>query len=283
MKPGIELVETHISWVFLGDGEVWKVKKPVDFGFLDFSTSEKRRRACEAEIDLNRRLAPDVYLGVAAVTRDSQGRHRIGGSGEPVDWAVHMKRLPDADRADVRLGAERLDAAQIEQIAAYLAAFHARSRCDRETARYGTVEAIGRNVRENFEQTRDVICAHLSAAEAAEIEAWQNRFLADNASLFAARVAAGRVRDGHGDLRLEHVYLDQEDRPTVVDCVEFNERFRYADVCADVAFLAMDLAWHQRVDLAERLLAAYAREANDFDFTLWWISTRAIAPTCAAK
>ena len=264
-RSGLELIETHISRVFVGERQVWKVKKPVDFGFLDFTTLEKRRRACEAEVELNRRLAPDVYLGVVPITRAADGRHEIGGEGETVDWAVHMKRLPDADRADVRIAEGRLDAAQVERLAAHLAAFHARSRCDGETARFGTVEAIGRNVQENFEQTRETVEEYLAPEQAAEIEDWQDRFLAEHASAFAARVETGRVRDGHGDLRLEHVYLDGDGPPIVVDCIEFNERFRYADVCADVAFLAMDLAWHRRVDLAERFLAAYAREADDYD------------------
>ena len=267
LAPDRSLIETHISWVFVGESEVWKVKKPVDLGFLDFTTAELRRQACEAELRLNRRLAPDVYLGVVPIIRDASGAHRLGGSdgSEPVDWAVHMTRLADADRAEERLAAGRLDVEQVERIAGHLAAFHERARCDEQTARYGMVATIARNTGENFAQTRDTIGEHLTAAEAGEIEAWQSRFLTHNALLFKARIDAGRVRDGHGDLRLEHVYVTGDGAVTVVDCIEFNERFRFADVCADVAFLAMDLAWHGRVDLAERFLAAYAREANDYD------------------
>lgn len=265
LRTGVELAETHISWVFLAALDVWKVKKPVSLGFLDFSTPGRRRRACEAEVFLNRRLAPEVYRGVVPITVDANGRHHIGGTGEVVDWAVHMVRLPDAERADVRLQAGRLDGEQIDRVAEHLAAFHRQARCDEQTARYGNVESIGRNVSENFEQTRGTVGEHLSAAEAAEIESWQSRFLADHADRFQARIDQGRVRDGHGDLRLEHVYLGEDGAVTIVDCIEFNERFRFADVCADVAFLAMDLAWHGRVDLAERCLAAYARAANDYD------------------
>jgi hypothetical protein len=264
---GYELIETHISRVFLGADEVFKVKKPVSLGFLDFSTLEKRRRACEAEVELNRRLAPDVYLGVVPVTVGDDGRHRVGGDGEPVEWAVRMKRLPDRRRADHLLAAGELGDGAVERIAAHLAGFHRDARCDDETAHFGELDTIRKNVEENFEQTRDTIGDHLSPEEAAEIERWQKRFLADQAALFAGRVEAGRVRDGHGDLRLEHVYLRPEEKGgvTVVDCIEFNQRFRFADVCADVAFLAMDLTWQGRTDLAERFLAAYAREANDYD------------------
>ncbi len=276
LAPGIELIETHISWVFLAEREVWKVKKPVSLGFLDFSEPPQRRAACEAEVRLNRRLAAEVYRGVVPITRGRSGRHRFGGDGEPVDWAVHMHRLDETARADRRLADGRLGALEVERIAARLARFHAAARADAETAGYGSVEAIAGNVRENFAQTRDSAAAFLTPAQAAETEAWQLRFLEHNQHLFAERAAAGRVRDGHGDLRLEHVYMsagggsggdgDGEDDGgvVIVDCIEFNRRFRFADVAADVAFLAMDLSWQGRADLAERFLAAYAHRSGDY-------------------
>jgi aminoglycoside phosphotransferase family enzyme len=259
-RVGVELKETHISWVFLTDQDVWKVKKPVSLGFLDFSTSERRRAACEAEIRLNRRLAPDVYLGVVPITLDDTGRHRIGGEGPPVDWAVHMVRLPDTDRADVRLAQGGFGEADIERIAVHVAAFHGQARSDEETARYGTLAAIGLNVRENFEQTRETISAHLAQGEAEEIETWQGRFLEEHAELFEERIRAGRIKDGHGDLRIEHIYLDREQRVTILDCIEFNERFRFIDVCADVSFLSMGLAWHERVEIVVVGLARVERQ-----------------------
>lgn len=265
LVPGVELAETHISLVFLGEDEVWKVKKPLDLGFLDYSSLEKRHRACEAEVDLNRRLAASVYLGCVPIVRDDEGRCRLGGPGEAVEWAVHMRRLDDGRRADRLLEEGELTVEQIERVAERLVSFHAEAKMDEETSSFGTRDAIAFNVRENFEQTRETIGEYLSPRQAEEIEDWQTRFLDADADLFAARIEAGRVRDGHGDLRLEHVYLDADDRPTIIDCIEFNERFRFADVCADIAFLAMDLSWHGRVDLAERFLAAYARAANDYD------------------
>lgn len=259
----VQLVETHASWVFLAGQDVYKVKKPVDFGFLDFGAPEKRRLACEAELRLNARLAPDVYLGLVAVRRDGRGVHRLVGDGETVDWAVHMVRLPDETRADNLLAEGRFGGAEVDEVARRLARFHAEARCDAETARYGTVEAVERNIRENFAQTREAAGRYMRPEEVAEIEHAQTAFLRYHAGAFERRIAAGRIRDGHGDLRLEHVYLDGG-RTTIVDCIEFNERFRFGDVCSDVAFLSMDLASHGRVDLAERLLARYAREADDF-------------------
>jgi aminoglycoside phosphotransferase family enzyme/predicted kinase len=260
---GFELIETHISWVFLSESEVFKVKRPVDFGFLDFTSLEARRQACEAEVRLNRRLAPDVYLGVVPVTIDGDGVHAIDGDGRIVDWAVHMRRLSDQDRGDALLRGGALAPGRIDDLADHVASFHEGARCDAETSQHGEVETIRRNVRENFEQTRETISEYLSTEQAREIEAWQSTVLQDEAR-FAARIEAGRVRDGHGDLRLEHVYFERDGSISIIDCIEFNERFRFGDVCSDVAFLSMDLAWHGRVDLAERLLARYARATHDY-------------------
>lgn len=268
-----EIRETHISWVFLCGDSVYKVKKPVSLGFLDFSTLEKRRQACEAEVELNARLAPEVYRGVVPVIV-VDGEHRFGeqasaGEGQVVDWAVHMRRLRDEDRADCRLEKDALEVTHVDRMAETIARFHADCRADEETGRYGEPASIAGNVRENFDQTHDAIRRLLREEEADAIETYQLQFLEKHAGLFLERVRAGRVRDGHGDLRLEHFYFEGDDPAQaavrVLDCIEFNERFRYADVASDLSFLSMDLAWHGRVDLAERLLATYARETSDFD------------------
>jgi uncharacterized protein len=261
----VDLIETHISLVFLAEGVVYKVKKPVNLGFLDFSTVEARRLACEAEVTLNRRLAPHVYFGTVPVRRAEDGRLALIADGPIADWAVHMMRLPDARRADVMLKAGSLNVSHIDRIARRIAQFHKEARSDEETARFGALEAVAANVRESFEQMRGAIERHLTPGEIEEIERSQTGFLQEQAGLFRERAARGFVRDGHGDLKLEHVYLEGDDRVTVLDCIEFNDRFRYADTCADVAFLSMSLAYYGRVDLAEQLLAAYAREAGDFD------------------
>lgn len=270
------LVETHISWVLLGPREVWKLKKPVSLGFLDFSTVALRKAACEAELALNRRLAPHVYLGLRAVRRAAAGHFTIDGMGASpehehehdgtvVDWAVHMRRLPDRDRADVRLREGRLHREHIDRIAQRLAEFHAEARCDATTAAFGRPQAIAINVRENFEQTRASIDRFITAAQAEEVERMQLGFLEQHDPLFSARIDAGCVRDGHGDLRLEHVYIDDDDIVTIIDCIEFNDRFRYADVAADLAFLAMDLSEHGNVAQSEHLVARYALHAGDHD------------------
>ncbi|MFO0589115.1 MAG: AAA family ATPase [Polyangiaceae bacterium] len=261
----IERRDTHISAVYLAGDDVYKVKKPVDFGFLDFSSHPKRWEACEAEVQLNRRLAEGTYLDVAPIARGPDGKHRIHGPGAIVEHAVHMRRLPDAERADIRIARGALGPAEIERVAKTIARFHAACRSDERTAHFGGPEIIRVNVVENFTQTREVLDHYLSPEDAQEIERYQLSVLTERAATFEARCARGAVRDGHGDLRLEHCYLRPDGAVTILDCIEFNDRFRFADVACDLAFLTMDLAHHRRVDLAEHLLAVYAREANDFD------------------
>ncbi len=258
----VDFIETHISWVLLAEHEVFKIKKPVDLGFLDFSTLELRKAACEREVELNRRLAPKVYLGVVPLRR-TNGRLTLEGDGEVVEWAVHMRRLDDNDRADIRLSQGRLQASDLTRIASRLAAFHADTRCDEETSAFGTADAIATNVRENFAQTP--LHRYLSEDQVRELTEHQLTLLEREATRFDARIAAHRVRDGHGDLRLEHVYLAEDGTITVLDCIEFNDRFRYADVASDLAFLAMDLSAHGHVELSEHLVAEYAKASGDFD------------------
>lgn len=262
--PGAELRETHISWVLLEDARVLKIKKPVDFGFLDFSTLDKRRLACEAELRLNRRLAPDVYLRVAPVTLDG-GTPRLDGSGELIEHAVIMRRLPDADRADQRLARGALDDAHLRHAAEQLARFHHDAARGPAIAARARADAVAVSVRENFEQTRAHLPRLLGVDEARELERAQLAVLETEAARFAARAEAGRAVDGHGDLRLEHLYFDARGELRILDCVEFSERLRHADVACDVAFLAMDLGVHGRVDLAERFLGLYAEAADDHD------------------
>jgi uncharacterized protein len=261
----VSLVETHISWVYLLDRDVFKVKKPVDLGFLNFASREQRREACEEEVRLNVRLAPGVYRGLVPITRGLDGRCVVGGVGRVIDWAVHMERLSDEERADTLLAQGTLTGERIDAIATRIAEFHDTARGDEKVNRFARPSAVAKNVQENFVQTRNALSQYLDPAEAEEIVRWQRAFVHDEQERFAQRIAQGRIRDGHGDLRLEHVYVGPGRAIRVLDCIEFNERFRYADVCADIAFLSMDLAAHGRVDLAERLLATYAREANDYD------------------
>lgn len=265
---GFTQIETHISRVFLRGDEVFKLKRPVELGFLDFTTLERREEACHAEVALNRRLAPDVYLGVSALVREGdvlafRDTERVDRK-EVIDWAVHMRRLSDDTRADVLLAAGRFERGDVERVACMLAQFHTSARGDAETAAFGEPNVIEANVEENFAQTEASVADYLRPEECERLRAYQRRFLRERRELFEARARDGHVRDGHGDLRLEHLYRTREGAYLAIDCIEFNDRFRYGDVCSDLAFLAMDLSHHGRADLAELLIAAYARERGDY-------------------
>ena len=252
----VQLVETHISWVLLGT-DVFKVKKPVTLPFVDFSTIEARERACRTEVRINRRLAPRTYLGVVPIRRRFDGRYTFGPNGAIVDWAVRMRRLDDAQRADVLVESGALDRAKIDALAHGIAAFHADAKSDVRIAAHATPAEIERNVTDNFDMLRE--------ENVSELERWQLAFVRGHRDLLEERMRSGAIRDGHGDLRLEHVFFRDGNDFDVIDGVEFDDAYRCADVAADVAFLAMDLARLGRVDLAERFVAMCAREANDFE------------------
>ncbi len=265
---GVEVRQTHISAVFLAGPFAYKVKKPVDLGFLDFTTIDKRRHFCDEETRLNRRLAPNVYLGVVPITYDG-GAARIDGSGEAIEWAVKMARLPDEAslRWHVRHGDVTTD--QLSTLAKRIAEFHRTAEATDRTAAFGRFEVVAGNARENFAQSRGHVGATVSRAVFDRLEALTEAALSRLRLLIEARAARGVPRDTHGDLRLEHVYL-LPDGLAIIDCVEFNERFRYADPVADAAFLAMDLLAEGRPDLARVFAEAYFAAAGDEEGRRLW-------------
>jgi hypothetical protein len=262
--PSVELRQTHISYVILAGADVYKVKKPVRFAFLDFSTLARRRHFCEEEVRLNRRLAGDVYRGVLAIVRRDGGFALApADAAGAVEYAVHMRRLP-ADRVlSHLLDAGLADAALIDRIAIRLAAFHASADTGPEIARGGDPAEIRRLMDADFAEVAALHGDTISAADDAALQRWCHARLEALTPLLRRRQASGRIRDGHGDLHAEHVYCLDADSLVIVDCIEFNPAFRRRDVAADLAFLAMDLAYHGRDDLAARLVATYAERAAD--------------------
>ena len=259
----VDVVQTHISFIFIAGNEVYKVKKAVDFGFLDFTTLEKRKFYCEEELRLNRRLAPETYLGVEAITEDAAGGLALNGTGRIVEYAVRMKKLP-MDRMLGRLLAEgKCDPSVIDSVAAKLADFHRRAETGGRIDALGGVETIRLNHEENFAQTASYVGVTIPRGRYEFIRAYDRDFLKRQEPLFGRRVAEHRIRDGHGDLHLEHICV--ENGITIFDCIEFNERFRFGDVAAEVAFLAMDLDYNGYGDWAESFVEAYIRHSGDPD------------------
>jgi uncharacterized protein len=262
----VEVRQTHISAVFLAGPFAYKIKKPVDLGFLDFSTLERRRHFCEEEVRLNRRLAPMVYLGVVPVTRRGKALC-VGGDGEVVEWAVKMTRLPDDATLEARLRRGAVAPGFIEALARKVACFHASAEAGEHIASFGRCDVVAGNARENFDQAAGQIGATVHATVFERLKALTEAALERLRPLLDDRARRGTPRDTHGDLHLDHVYYFPERKPphdlAIIDCIEFNERFRYADPVADAAFLVMDLSFHGRRDLARAFAAAYFREAGD--------------------
>ncbi len=264
----IEVHQTHISAVFLAGGFAYKIKKPVALGFLDYSTIERRRHFCEEEVRLNRRLAPEVYLGVVPIVRRG-GELRVEGTGDPVEWAVKMRRLPDSATLRDRLAGGEVDAEALDGLANRLARFHRSADSGPEIAACCSFEAVAANARENFVQAGPHVGVTLSRSTLDRLRDRTESALQALRAKIDARAARGVPRDTHGDLRLDHVYWFP-DRPEpadwiAVDCIEFDPRYRHADPVADVAFLAMELALEGRHDLASAFVSSYLRAADDPD------------------
>lgn len=279
---GIEVRQTHISVVFLAGPVVYKVKKPVHLGFLDFSTLDQRRHFCEEEVRLNRRLAPEVYLGVVPIARTPAGV-RFEHGGEVIEWAVKMERLPEDSSLLARL--ERGDVGRdlIERLARKIAAFHMRAESRSDIAKCGRSEVVARNARENFEQSSEQIGSTVSRTVFTRLKALTEEMLERFRTLMDERAERGLTKDTHGDLHLDHVYYLPDREPPndliAIDCIEFSERFRYADPISDVAFLVMDLIFHGHRDLADELTGEYLRATGDSEGQIllpFYVAYRAI-------
>lgn len=281
--PPIHLIQTHASAVLLAGDSAYKLKKPKNFGFFDYSTPALRRYFCQEEVRLNARLAAAVYLGIAPVLLAADGRARFGptlppdhlpepgttfNGGTVVDYAVVMKRLPDEATLEARVRAGTATPQLLAEVAECIAAFHTSVPTSEQITIFGDLAVIKGNWEENFMQTRSYVESLLDAFDYDQIATAVRRFLNERERLFAHRRQTGRIRDCHGDLRLPHVYVlrtDANGRPdiAVLDCIEFNERFRYGDVAGEVAFLTMELDAAGRPDLSRAFVDSYARVSGD--------------------
>jgi len=263
-EPGqIELTQTHISFVFLTRNFVYKVKKTVDLGFLDFTTLERRRFFCEKELELNRRLCGDMYLEVVPINKSNI--IKIKGEGETVEYAVKMKRIPQEKMMSNLLEEGKVDSKLIDRIAKIIAEFHSKAETNRRISKFGSVAIIETNWKENFEQTQEFVGKTISTKSVRLIRERVNDFIKGNVSFLKKRIREGRVRDCHGDIHSGNIFVT--DRVYIFDAIEFNERFRYSDVAADVAFLAMDLDFKERTDLSNFFVERYVEYSGDQELT----------------
>jgi aminoglycoside phosphotransferase family enzyme/predicted kinase len=264
----VEVRQTHISAVFLAGAYVYKVKKAVNLGFVDFSTLDKRRHFCEEEVRLNRRLAPQVYLGVVPIVRTASG-YRLEEDGEIVEWAVKMQRLSDADTFLEYLRRREIHVEHVEALARRIASFHRIAETDARIAEFGSFARVSRNISDIFDRAQPQRGSTVHEYVFARIKLLAEQALTDLRPLIERRAINWWPRDCHGDLHLDHVYLFPDREPpsdiVIIDCIEFNECFRFIDPVADMAFPVMDCKFYGRNDLARTFLEAYFRASGDED------------------
>ena len=256
---GIRLVETHISWVILTGPFAYKLKKPVSLGFVDYSSLELRRRSCEGEVRVSGRFAPELYVAAVPITGSAEAP-RMGGDGEPIEWAVKLVQFQESDRLDARFQGGRLTAADCRTLGEAIALVEDRLPVARLGEPWGTPESVLAAAAVNLTAIR----THLpeAAGRVDRVEEWLRRRLRDAAPLLAARQAGGRIRECHGDLHLANIVL-HDGRMTPFDAIEFSDNLRWIDVANDVAFLTMDLEARSRSDLAAEVVSSWVEAADD--------------------
>jgi aminoglycoside phosphotransferase family enzyme len=263
----IEMVQTQMSFIFLAGEYVYKIKKPINLGYLDYTTLEKRYFFCQQELELNRRLCPDAYLAVVPITMSLRGAKRrsnllrIEGQGKAIEYAVKMKQLPQDRMMDVLLPRGQVTLEMVAKVAEKLVGFHKKAQANPQIAAFGNLDVICHNCDENFAQTENYIGLTIPKTQYERIKGYTDNFIKSNASLFDKRVREGRIRDCHGDLHAAHVCFT--DDICIYDCIEFNDRFRYSDVASEVAFLAMDLDRYQQAGLSRHLINTYVGLSHD--------------------
>jgi uncharacterized protein len=258
----IQLMQTHASYVLLTGDFAYKLKKPVNFGFLDYSTVDKRQHFCEEELRLNQRGAKELYLAVLPIARQND-RYRLGNDGEVVDYAVKMVQFPQSNLLSNMFDVGTITTTDVEEMARVVAEFHDRAQTNEYISSFGAVEGIRASIEDNYRQTEKYIGRVQTPQQFNQTKIYSDRFLDDHAQLFLDRIDGGFIRECHGDLHLGNICRWQ-DKILLFDCIEFNESFRFVDPMYDVAFAVMDLEARGRKDLANRFLNTYAEQTGDW-------------------
>jgi len=257
----VRLIETHISWVFLAGKFAYKLKKPVNFGFLNFSTLEKRQHFCHEELRLNRRFAPQLYLDVVSIGGPPE--KPVVGAAPAIDFAVKMKRFSRQDELDLLLQKRQLSAAQIEQFAEYLAELHEKAPRTEPRSYFGSLKSIQQPVEENFTQIRPLLPQAQQRSQLDQLEEWSRTSFEQLRHRMLQRKAQHFIRECHGDVHLANM-LWHEEKPLLFDCIEFNDNLRCIDLVNDYAFLLMDLDDRGAAQLSWHFLNRYLQRTGDY-------------------
>jgi uncharacterized protein len=258
----IKLMQTHASYVLLTGDFAYKLKKPVNFGFLDYSTVTNRHNFCDEEIRLNQRGAKELYLGVLPISKQSH-QYQFGTEGEIVDYAVKMVQFPQSALLSNMFESGAITPSDIEEMGQVVAQFHANAQTNAHISSFGTVAKIKQSIDNNYLQTEQYIGRSQTQQQYIETKAYTDRFLLEYEQLLLDRIAGGFIRECHGDLHLRNICRWHQ-KILLFDCIEFNEPFRFVDTMYDVAFAVMDLEARGRKDLANRFLNTYAEQTGDW-------------------
>lgn len=256
----VDILQTHISFVVLTGKYAYKIKKPVNFGFLDFSSLEKRKYYCEEEIRLNRRLCPDIYLDVVSLT-EKNGNIELNGDGQVIDYAVKMKEFPQEQIMTRLLEQGKVNEKVIDDICSILVDFYRSGEQFKDVEQYGNIESVRKNTDENFEQTESVVDVTIPKDTYDYIKNATDMFFHHKKDVFKKRIKEERIHDCHGDLHSGNIVVS--DNIYIFDCIEFNKRFRYCDVASDVGFLAMDLDFLNHPFLSSYFIEQYVEKSGD--------------------
>ncbi len=259
----ITLIQTHVSYVFLTGSYAYKVKKPVNFGFLDYSTLEKRSHFCHQELEMNKRGAPELYLEVLPVTQTGE-KFNLGGTGEAVEYVLKMRQFPQSALLSEMFEQGTLTQSHMEDLGQVVAKYHEQSQSSDRIRSFGEVAQVRQAIDENYQQTKKYIGNPQTQAQYAETKKYTDNFFVGRSQLFKSRIESNKVRECHGDLHLRNICL-WDDKILLFDCIEFNEPFRFVDVMYDVAFTVMDLQARQRPDLGNAFLNTYAEQTGDWE------------------
>ncbi len=259
----IEVLETHISWVILTGRYAYKIKKPVNLGFLDFSNLENRSHYCHEELRLNRRLAPQIYLDVVTIT-GSATSPSLNGEGTVVDYAVRMVQFPRETQLDNLAVQGNLTREHIDHLIQHIAEFHGEIADIATTQHFGEGEAVFAPARENYAHIFPQLSDSAEIELLRELERWSDHVAEAKHDAFISRKANGFIRECHGDLHLGNMALF-ENEPLIFDCIEFSEKLRWIDIMSDVAFLVMDLIHRNRPEFARRFLNGYLEIVGDYE------------------
>jgi uncharacterized protein len=263
VQSPIQLIQTHVSYVLLTGDYAYKLKKPVNFGFLDYSTLEKRQHFCQEELRLNQRCAPELYLEVLAIAK-TNGRFALNGTGEPADYTVKMRQFPQEGLLANLYSHGQLTAERLQELAQVIAQFHHSTASNEYIRSFGEPAKVREAIDENFQQTEKYIGNPQTQAQFDETRAYNDRLFAEESHLFVERMQRDRIRECHGDLHLDNICL-WNDRLWLFDCIEFNEPFRFVDVMYDIAYIIRDLEARDRPDLSTVFLNAYIEATGDWE------------------